>query len=134
MSLPWVRLDTAFAWNPKVLVLVGEKDGHRAAFLYVCGLAYSGAHGTDGWIPEDALGFIHGRSADASALVKVGLWIDQPGGWVINGWDEKQESNDETKQRRVRAQAAAQARWDGHERMPDAARARKYRAKKRSDS
>lgn len=112
MPLPWVRLDTSFASNPKLLAMLREKDGHRAGFVYLCGLGYSGAHGTDGFLPHEALPFIHGRSADAERLVRNGFWRKQSGGWLIHGWDEFQESNAETQARRSRAQAAAMARWE----------------------
>lgn len=111
-GLPWVRLDVAFPTNPKVLRLVELKDGHRTGFVYLCGLAYAGAHGTDGVISCSALPFIHGRRVDADRLVAVGLWHDYPdGGWLINGWDEKQVT-DEAKRLRVSiAKKAAAARW-----------------------
>ena len=111
MGLPWVRLDTALPDNPKFLVLLGMKDGHRAGFVYCCALAYSGKQGLSGFITIEALPRVNGRKADADALVSVGLWTDTPGGWLINGWEEFQQSNDETEKRRKRAQAAAQARW-----------------------
>jgi hypothetical protein len=111
MPLPWVRLDTAFPYNPKLLAMLTERDGHRAGLVYVCSLGYAGAHGTDGFIPREALSFIHGRPADAERLVRHSFWCPQPGGWLINGWTEFQETNAETQARRARAQAAAQARW-----------------------
>jgi hypothetical protein len=97
--------------NPKILAMLGEAGGHRAALVYVFSIAYSGEQGTDGFIPREALGHIHGRPADADRLAAHKLWIGQPGGWVINGWAEKQESSEEAQQRRKRAQAAAQKRW-----------------------
>ena len=115
MALPWVRLDTQFASNPKVLALLRAKDGHRTAFVWVCGLAYAGAHGTDGFIPAEALPFIHARQSDADRLVEHRLWVPTVGGWSINGWDEFQLSNQETQDRRRRAQAAARIRWHGRE-------------------
>ena len=111
-GLPWIRFDTSLPDNPKILLLLSVKDGHRAAFVYCCSLAYSGKHGTDGFIPAEALSRVNGRNIDAERLVDVGLWRECPGGWEINGWADKQESNDETKARRARAQAAAQKRWE----------------------
>jgi hypothetical protein len=116
-GLPWVRFDTSLPDNPKIIELIDMKDGRAAAFVYCCGLAYSGKHGTDGFIPQGALPRINGRPSDASKLVAVRLWLDIPGGWMINGWAERQESNDETQARRVRAQKAAAARW-AKERQP----------------
>ena len=112
MALPWIRLDTQFASNPKILALLRQRDGHRTAFVWVCSLAYSGAHGTDGFIPKEALPFVHGRPHDADRLVDTGLWKPEPGGWSINGWHEYQASSDEAQRRRERAQAAARMRWD----------------------
>jgi len=91
--------------------MVGEKDGHRAGLVYVCSLGYCGAHGTDGFIPREALPFIHARPADAARLVRHGFWHEQPGGWLVHGWDEFQESSTETQERRRKAQMAAQIRW-----------------------
>lgn len=111
MGLPWVRLDTQFPSNPKVLDLIGRKQ-QPAAFAYLCSLAYSGMHGTDGFIPESALPFIHATKAIANQLVSVGLWYPAPGGWGINGWDEFQVSDEEAKKRRERAQRGAAKRWE----------------------
>lgn len=110
MSLPWVRLDTQFATNPKVLQLV-ENKAHAALFTYICGLGYAGTHGTDGYIPGSALPFIHGNKRQAQQLVEVGLWHTAPGGYDINDWAEYQLSGVETQQRRQKAQLAALARW-----------------------
>jgi hypothetical protein len=110
-GLPWIRFDTSLPDNPKILLLCSVKDGHRAAFVYCCSLAYAGKHGTDGFIPREALTRINGRTADADRLVDVDLWKPHPGGWDINGWSDKQESTDETKARSERAKAAAAKRW-----------------------
>jgi hypothetical protein len=127
MPLPWVRLDTAFPYNPKLLAMVAEKDGHRAGLVYLCSLSYAGAHGTDGFIPCEALPFIHGRPADAARIVRNGFWHEQPGGWLIHDWDYFQESGEETQGRRQRAQDAARKRWDGHEASSGAERTRRWR-------
>lgn len=111
--MQWVRLDTAFPRNHKVLELLAEKDGHRAVTAYVCGLAYAGEQGQAGFIPRSALGLCHARPRDAARLVEVGLWIDDAGGgWLINGWDEYQPSSDEMKARSAKARIAARARWE----------------------
>jgi hypothetical protein len=111
MPLPWVRLDSNFPQNPKILDLLAEKDGHRAAFVYLCGLAYSGAHGTDGYLPRGCLVFLHAKPADAAKLVKHGLWHEDIGGWLVHGWSEFQLSSMENEARRERARAAARRRW-----------------------
>lgn len=110
MALPWVRLDTGFPTNPKVLALVEDKKW-QAMVLYIGGLAYSGAHGTNGFLPQSCLRYLHGTHRNAADLVAVGLWVGCPGGWDVNGWAEFQPSSEEHVQRRLRAKAAAEARW-----------------------
>lgn len=109
MGLPWVRLDTQFPSNPKVLELAAAKKW-RALFVYLASLAYAGQHGTDGYIPGTALCFIHATKAEAYVLVEVGLWHMVPGGWDINGWDEFQVSDEAARKRRERAQKGGIAR------------------------
>jgi hypothetical protein len=110
-TLAWVRLDTAMPRNQKILTLASMKDGHRAAFVYVCSLSYAGEQGTDGFIPAPALMMIHGRQADADRLCEVGLWHARSGGWLINDWADYQQTNAETQERTKRARLAAEARW-----------------------
>ncbi len=105
-----MRLDTQFPSNPKVLELAAGKK-FRAAFSYLCALAYSGSHGTDGFIPAYAMPFIHATIQEAKQLVEVGLWHPANGGWQINGWDEFQVSDEAAKARRERAQKGAEKRW-----------------------
>jgi hypothetical protein len=110
MPLPWVRLDSTIASNHKVLMLVSERN-YRAVCAYVFGLAYSGQHGTDGYIPKAALPFIHATSKDAQALVEVMLWHKTSGGWQINDWRDYQPSSEETDRRGQRARWLNCRRW-----------------------
>lgn len=113
MGLPWVRLDTGFPTNPKVLALIEDKKW-QSITVYIAGLSYSGHHGTDGFLPASALPFLHGGRRHAADLVSVGLWHGCPGGWDINGWSEFQPSSDEHVKRRQKAKAAAEIRWAKH--------------------
>ena len=113
MSLPWVRLDTTFPTNPKLLEMLAERDGHRAAFVYLCSLAWAGGQGADGFIPRTALPFLHGKTTDATRLTEYGFWTPVQGGWEIHGWLDKQESTTETQARSARMRALAQRRWHG---------------------
>ena len=110
MGLPWVRLDTQFPHNPKVLALAEDKKW-RAIAVYLCSLSYSGAHGTDGFIPPGALNFIHATKADARQLVAVGLWHEDGPGWQIPDWSQYQPTSKENEERRERARKAAWKRW-----------------------
>ncbi len=114
MGLPWVRLDTQFSSNPKILYLIQDKK-FRAAFVWVASLGYSGAHGTDGFIPAAALPFLHATKTDAKSLAEVGLWVETIGGWEINGWADFQQSSEESQLRKKKAKDAAMARWHGGE-------------------
>jgi hypothetical protein len=107
LGLPWVRKDTAFPRNPKVLALIAE-NAWRAVVVYDFGLCYAGEQGTDGFIPRLALPLIHGRPRDAAKLVEARLWHEQPGaGWVINGWAEFQPSSTETQERARKARQSS---------------------------
>lgn len=110
MGLPWVRLDTQFPTNPKILELVARKKW-RPIVVYLASLAYAGQHGTGGYIPDTALPFIHATRADGADLVEMGLWDIAPCGWDIHDWDECQISDEASRKRRERAQKGAQERW-----------------------
>ena len=112
MGLPWVRLDTQFATNPKVLYLVEDKK-FRALHGYICGLGYSGVHGTAGFIPAAALPFLHMTKRDAEDLVAVGLWVSRPGGYEVNDYAAFQGLDTEAQERSAKARAAANIRWHG---------------------
>lgn len=113
MGLQWIRLETVFHQNHKILYLV-EDNEWRAIVNWAAGLAHAGAQGTDGYLPRACLPLLHARRRDADALSAAGLWIPTDGGWVIHDWAEHQPSNDETHARRERARAAALARWHGN--------------------
>lgn len=110
MALPWVRLDTGFPQNPKVLSLAEDKKW-QSITVYVASLAYSGQHGTDGFIPKSALPFIHGTARNGTDLLNIGLWIACPGGYEINDWLDYQQSSAEHQDRKSKAKAAAEIRW-----------------------
>lgn len=110
MPLPWVRLDSQFPHNHKILTLAQERR-FQAIAVFVCGLAHSGAQGTNGFIPQSALPFIHGTKQVADQLVEVALWRPTVGGWDIPDWAEYQPSNEASAARTARAKAAAEARW-----------------------
>lgn len=112
MALPWVRLDTSLPDHPKILALLDHhREGKATAFVYICGVAYSGKHETAGFIPREALRRINGTTADAERLVEGGLWQLEAGGWQINSWEEFQVATPDAVARRARAKAAAEVRW-----------------------
>jgi hypothetical protein len=116
-GLPWVRIDSDLAHNPKIATLVAEhgQKGAAAAFVYVCSIGHCGAHNTDGEIRKAVLPFIHGNPALARLLVEAGLWEATDTGWTIPGYAEHQPTKEgreaEAAARSERARAAANARW-----------------------
>lgn len=110
-GLTWVRLECAFPRNPKVLELVHAKSW-RAITVYVAGLAYSGEHGLDGFLPRSCLPYLHATPATATQLVDAGLWDEQPGGWDIHDWHDYQPSSEQVERRREAAKRNAEVRWN----------------------
>lgn len=110
-SLSWVRVDAALASNHKVLAILSERGGDHALCVYIFALGQCGQQGTDGFIPEIALGLIHGKKRDADLLVQVGMWREVPGGYEIPDWAAYQPSDEESKRRSEKARKAAEARW-----------------------
>jgi hypothetical protein len=119
MTLPWVRIDTGLPQHPKILNLVGDSSPQRwrAAFGYVCGIAWSAAGATDGHIPRNALPGIHSTRSTAGLLVEHGLWEPTLDGWTIHNYAIRQELSVITETKRASrlrsAERAACARWHG---------------------
>jgi hypothetical protein len=116
-GLPWVRLDSNIASHDKILALLAERDGVKAAWMYVCSLGYCGGHGTDGLINFASLPFIHGTKRLAAMLVEHDLWTPDPQGWRIPKWSDRQQSTGATEQIRAAQAAGARkancVRWHG---------------------
>lgn len=110
-ELSWVRVDSALASNHKVLALLSEKGGDHALCVYIFALGHCARQGLDGFMPEIALGLIHGRKRDAELLTQTAMWRDVPGGFEIPDWAEYQPSGEESKARSDKARKAAHARW-----------------------
>lgn len=92
MGLPWVRLDSNIAHHDKMLALLAEKEGHRAACLYMFALAWSGGQATDGYIAAVAVPVLHGQPRHAEMLVRHHLWEKVTGGYRIRNYAARQET------------------------------------------
>ena len=110
-EMSWVRVDSAMASNHKVLALLTERGGDHALCVYIFALGHSARQGLDGFIPEIALGLIHGRKKDADLLVNTGMWRPVPGGYEVPDFAEFQPSGEESRRRTEKAKLAAHARW-----------------------
>jgi hypothetical protein len=70
--------------------------GPAACWLWLCGVGYSQDGLTDGFIPDEAIGFL-GVAPDvarelAAALVRARLWVVAEGGWQIHDYLEHNRS------------------------------------------
>jgi hypothetical protein len=110
-GMSWVRVDASISSNAKILTVLSEKGGDHAFCVFIFGLGYCALHGTAGFIPQIALGLIHGRERDAALLVAAGLWHELPGGFDVNDYLEFQPSDEESQKRSEKAKKAAEARW-----------------------
>jgi hypothetical protein len=110
-ALSWVRVQAAISRNHKTLALLPQKGGDRAFNVFIFGLGYCAEQSNDGFIPEGALGLIHGSARAAELLVEVGMWNPRPGGWDVNDYAEYQPTDEESKKRSERARHAAEVRW-----------------------
>ncbi len=97
--MTWVRLDDAFATNPKVFML---SDGAFRA--YVVGLCYASQHLTDGFVPAGYVKLRHARELEAA-----GMWDQDGSGWQIHDFLEYNPSKQEVEQERARKVAAGRA-------------------------
>ena len=95
MTLPWVRLDANIASHDKILNLLSDPSPKKwqAFSSYICAMAWSGGHGTDGFISRAALPFVHGTSSTARLLEKYGLWVEAPAGWRVPNFDKRQPTS-----------------------------------------
>lgn len=93
MGLPWCRFDTNMPTHDKVLLLLSDPSPKKwqAATSYMFSIMWSSGHGTDGRIPQAALGVIQGTATTAKLLVKYGLWIERTAAWEIKNFDQRQE-------------------------------------------
>lgn len=94
-GLQWARLDANISTHDKILALCSDPSAARwqAAFSYVCALAWSTGHGTDGKIPNAALGIVHGNAKTARLLVAYRLWTEATAGYQIVNFDLRQQTN-----------------------------------------
>lgn len=91
MGKLWVRLDTNISQHDKMLTLLSQREGHRAAAVYMFGLAWCGLAESDGHIPTVVVPMIHGTQRHAEMLVQAGLWERNGNGYNIPNWAERQE-------------------------------------------
>ena len=88
--MTWVKLDDTFPEHPKV-----EEVGPLAGWLHVCALCYCNRNLTDGFIPSARvarLADISNVKRHVTALLRVGMWLEDDGGYRIHNFLEYQPS------------------------------------------
>lgn len=93
MGLPWARLDANIGTHDKVLNLFSDPSAKKwqAFSSYTIAIAWAVGHGTDGFIPQSALGTVFGTRVTARLLVSYKLWEEATAGWRIVNFAERQE-------------------------------------------
>jgi hypothetical protein len=112
----WVRLDSGYFENPKVMV--AGRDGRA---LHIASICWSGSQLTDGHVPEAAaaplLSKAGVRRGAVEAVVEAGLWVPNGDGWDICGYLERNPSatdvEEDREQWRRRQRRARQRAADG---------------------
>lgn len=103
----WVYLDDKFTEHPKIVAAGGD-----AAWLFICGLAYTNRNGMDGVIPKLMVSRLSDRKNVkklAENLLRVHLWHDMGDHYLIHDYDRW---NEQSIQRTLKAKHAAQTRWN----------------------
>ncbi len=111
----WARLDDGYPHHPKMLAA-----GADAIVLDVAGVCYANRYQTDGWIADTQLTTLYPplrnpRKA-AQALVDVGRWTREDGGWRIhdfldyNGSKADRDADRQAARERMAASRTGKAR------------------------
>lgn len=92
--MTYVRIDDRFPFHRKAIAV-----GPAGRDLFVCGLAYSNLHLTDGFIPTAAVFSIAPGQRQpvkvAGTLVEAGLWEKRDDGWAIHDYHKWNKSKAE---------------------------------------
>lgn len=112
--MDYVKLWTAVLTHPKWLAL-----SDRAKTLLVQSWMYAGQAETNGHVPDSARRIIGHTPKSAVELEEHGWWHRNGSGWVLHDWTDHQVDAEDLKAQRAERRAQ------------DAARARRYRERKR---
>jgi len=106
----WLRIDDQIATHRKI-----QKAGTRAAWLWICSIAYAQNHLTDGFISDDVLGALgvplREVKHSAKQLVQTALWHRVDGGYCVHDYLKHNISARE--RRRLLAEKAEAGRVGG---------------------
>lgn len=119
MGLPWFRVDSNIGMHDKILALLSDPSPAKwqAFASYISAIGWSAGAGTDGKVPNFALGMTHGTAKTARLLVKYRLWNEATAGFQIVNFEQRQqlslvrEAHESAKTRA--SQKANCVRWHG---------------------
>lgn len=106
--MPWFRVDDTLATHPKA-----RAAGLPAMGLWTVAGAYASQHLTEGYVPEWYVDTWPSGRRHAERLVKAGLWIEVPGGWMFHQWDERQPTKAQVEATRKAARDRQRKRRGG---------------------
>lgn len=96
--MTWFRVDDAFHSHPKATAC-----SLAALGLWVAAGSWSGAHLTDGFVPDHQVPLLaRGQSELAAELVRAGLWKRARGGYRFHDWLDRNPAGEEVKKLRDR--------------------------------
>jgi hypothetical protein len=99
--MTWFRVDDSLPDHPKLLALQGLPGWHRALALWTLAGAWCGRHNTDGRVPGVVVSRLGCRRGDATALVLVGLWLEDGNDYVFHAWAERNPTRAQVEADRV---------------------------------
>lgn len=112
----YAKFDVGYMDNPKVSAVFDESP--LAVLLHMRSIMYAAQHLTDGVVPRrTVMRMVGAEPADATLLIKHGLWEDRGADVVVHDYLEHQRSSAEAKGAAAKAKKAADARWSAE---PDA--------------
>ena len=100
----WFKVDDQFAFHPKALAA-----GNAALGLWVRAGSWCGQNLTDGSLPRAMVGPLGGRTRDADALIRAGLWERSVAGYQFLDWSQWQPTKEQVKAEREATKARVQA-------------------------
>lgn len=104
--MTWFKVDDSLAFHRKVVAA-----GNAAMGLWVRAGSWSAQQLTDGHVPEH-IAILLGTPAQASRLVRSGLWITVADGYRFHEWNEKGRQPTAQSVREARESSAErQAKW-----------------------
>lgn len=99
--MSWFRVDDTFVDHPKVIELQTMRQGKGSLALWLLAGSWCSKHLTDGHVPAGVVPRLGATKAEADALVAVGLWVVEDGGYRFHEWTDRNPPRDEVEAKRA---------------------------------